>query len=76
MISYSIGAGYDKHGSHLPQETLDICEKADSILFGSVGGPVEFPASEKDKWQDAEKNSLLGLRKKFDLAINLRPAKV
>jgi isocitrate/isopropylmalate dehydrogenase len=25
---------------------------------------------------DAEKNSLLGLRKKFDLAINLRPAKV
>lgn len=30
----------------------------------------------ESQWKDAEKNSLLGLRKKFDLAVNVRPAKV
>ena len=34
------GAAWDAHGCHLPQETIDVCERADTILFGSVGGPV------------------------------------
>lgn len=28
------------------------------------------------RWKDAEKNALLGMRKAFDLGINVRPAKV
>ena len=43
-------------------------------MFGSVGGPVE--AQHEPQWKDAEKNSLLGLRKTFELAVNVRPAKV
>lgn len=68
------GAAYDKHETHLPQETVDLCARADTILFGSVGGPVE--AQHEPKWKDSEKNSLLGLRKEFQLAVNVRPAKV
>src|SRR4029077_14195413 len=33
------GAGYDAAGDPLPAGTLDICRKADAVLFGAVGGP-------------------------------------
>ena len=68
------GAAWDAHGCHLPQETIDVCERADTILFGSVGGPVT--AQNEPKWKDSEKTSLLGLRSHFQLAVNVRPAKV
>ena len=68
------GAAWDAHGCHLPQETIDLCARADTILFGSVGGPVT--AQDEPKWKDSEKNALLGLRKEFQLAVNVRPAKV
>jgi len=58
--------------THLPQETIDACEKADAILFGSVGGPVD--QQDDPRWKDCEKNALLGLRKRFNLATNLRPS--
>lgn len=67
------GCAIDKHGKPLPRETLDICEKSDAILFGSVGGP---------KWESLppdiqpERGALLPLRKHFELFCNLRPAKV
>ena len=38
------GAGYDTHGEHFPKSTLEVCEAADAILFGSIGGPVEEQA--------------------------------
>ncbi|CEL96761.1 unnamed protein product [Vitrella brassicaformis CCMP3155] len=66
------GAAYDAHQCHLPQETIDVCEAADAILFGSVGGPVT--AQNDPKWKDAEKTALLGLRKRFGLGVNLRPS--
>ena len=65
------GAAIDDSGSPLPQDTIDACEKADAILFGSVGGP---------KWenlppdQQPERGALLPLRKHFGLFANLRPA--
>lgn len=68
------GAGYDAHGEHFPAATREVCERADAILFGSIGGPVE--EQHLDKWKDAEKNALLGMRKAFDLSVNVRPAKV
>lgn len=68
------GEAYEKFGKHLPDETIALCEKADAILFGAVGGPVD--AQEDPKWRDAEKNVILGLRKKFDLFANMRPLRV
>jgi 3-isopropylmalate dehydrogenase len=68
------GAGYDKYQNHLPTETIEVCKKADAMLLGAVGGPVD--AQTDPKWKDAEKNSILGLRKEFSLNVNLRPAKV
>ena len=65
------GAAIDASGSPLPDDTLQACEAADAILFGSVGGP---------KWenlppdQQPERGALLPLRKHFGLFANLRPA--
>lgn len=67
------GIAIDRHGEALPRATLALCEAADAILFGSVGGP---------KWEglpperQPERAALLPLRKHFDLFCNLRPAKV
>ena len=68
------GAAYEAHGEHFPAATKAVCERSDAILFGSIGGPVE--QQHLPKWKDAEKNALLGMRKAFDLAVNVRPAKV
>ncbi len=65
------GISIDRHGEALTRETLAICENADAILFGSVGGP---------KWEklppqkQPERAALLPLRKHFNLFCNLRPA--
>ena len=67
------GCAIDRHGAALPDETLEICESSDAILFGSIGGP---------KWeslppaQQPERASLLPLRKHFDLFCNLRPGRL
>jgi len=65
------GIAYDKHGTALPEETIKICENSDAILFGSVGGPKwdNLPPEKK-----IERVALLGLRKRFNLYANLRPA--
>lgn len=68
------GAAYDEYGDHCPAETIEVCEQADAILFGSVGGPVS--EQHFDKWKGCEANSILKLRKHFDLAINVRPISV
>ena len=67
------GIAIDNHGQALPQSTLDVCEAADAILFGSVGGPKweSLPPEEQP-----ERAALLPLRKHFDLFCNLRPARV
>lgn len=65
------GAAIDKHGSALPEATVDACRAADAILFGSVGGPKweHLPPDEQP-----ERGALLPLRKIFGLFANLRPA--
>ena len=64
------GAGFDASGDPLPADTLKICEAADAILFGSVGGPQydSLPRAQRPE------QGLLRLRKHFDLFANLRPA--
>ena len=68
------GAAWDKCGEHLPASTVSTCERSDAILFGSVGGPVD--AQHLPKWKDAERTAILGMRARFNLAINIRPSKV
>jgi len=68
------GAGWDAYGKHFPDETQELCARSDAIFFGSIGGPVE--EQHLPKWHNAERDALLGMRKAFDLAVNVRPAKV
>jgi 3-isopropylmalate dehydrogenase len=68
------GAAFDKHGEHLPEETIALCRASDAILFGSVGGPVS--QSHLPKWKGCEANSILNLRRTFRLAANVRPSRV
>ena len=65
------GAAIDATGGPLPDATLRLCQQADAILFGSVGGP---------KWDNLPQEvrperGLLRIRKDLDLFANLRPAK-
>jgi 3-isopropylmalate dehydrogenase len=65
------GIAIDNHGSPLPAETLSVCENADAILFGSVGGPKWEHLAPNDQ---PERGALLPLRKHFSLFCNMRPA--
>ena len=65
---YMGGCAIDKFGEPLPQKTIDICKKSDSVLLGAVGGP---------KWDNCPKRpeaGLLGIRKALELYANLRPS--
>ena len=64
------GAGYDQHGKPLPDETLALCQGADAILFGAIGGP-EYDQLERDLRPE---KGLLQLRSSLALFSNLRPA--
>ena len=66
------GAAIDACGTALPPETLDLCRRADAVLFGAVGGP---------KWDDPAaqvrpEQGLMDIRKGLDLFANLRPVAV
>ncbi len=64
------GAAYDATGKSLPDDTLALCQSADAVILGAVGGP---------KWDTIERDlrperALLGLRSELELFSNLRPA--
>lgn len=66
------GIAIDEKGTPLPEETLEICKRADAVLLGAVGGP---------KWDSNPGNlrpeaGLLGIRKALGLFSNIRPANV
>jgi len=66
------GAAIDAQGTPLPPATLGICQAADAILFGAVGGP---------KWdhlrpEQRPERGILRIRKELDLYANLRPARL
>ncbi len=66
------GCAIDATGVPLPQETINICLKSDSVLLGAVGGK---------KWDTLPGNlrpeaGLLGIRGALKLFANIRPAKL
>jgi len=68
------GAAFDAHNEHFPEKTKTLYQNADAILFGSVGGPID--QAHLPKWHKCEANSILALRKTFQLSANLRPAAI
>jgi len=66
------GNAIDKTGNSFPDETIRVCEQADAILLGAVGGPKWDNPSAKDR----PERGLLAMRKHFGLFANLRPIKV
>jgi 3-isopropylmalate dehydrogenase len=66
------GVAIDKEGTALSEETIKMCQQADAVLLGAVGGP---------KWDDPlakvhPEDGLLALRKGLGLFANLRPVRV
>ena len=66
------GNAIDEFGTPLPEETVALCDSADAVLFGAVGGP---------KWDRLDatvrpEDGILSIRKGMGLFANLRPVKV
>lgn len=62
----------DKTGNPLPEETLDVCEESDAILFGAIGHP-KYDNDPSAKVRPEQ--GLLRLRKSLGLFCNIRPVK-
>jgi 3-isopropylmalate dehydrogenase len=65
------GGAIDATGTPLPDATLRVCQQAQAILFGAVGGPTWDARPQEQR----PERGLLGLRKGLDLYANLRPAR-
>jgi 3-isopropylmalate dehydrogenase len=64
------GVAIERHGSALPDETLELCRRSVALLFGAVGDVrYDVPGSPRPE------SAIMGLRKTFDLFANLRPVK-
>jgi 3-isopropylmalate dehydrogenase len=66
------GAALDATAVPLPAETISVCNNAQAILLGAVGGP---------QWDNKRpelrpEQGLLQLRQRQELYVNLRPVKV
>jgi 3-isopropylmalate dehydrogenase len=71
MTEAPIGAaGVEAEGVPLPDATLALARRAEAILFGSVGGPLDELADRSKRPGSA----LLKLRKDLTLFANFRPA--
>ena len=66
------GCAIDATGIPLPEETVQGCLNADSVLLGAVGGPKW----DKNPGHLRPEKALLGLRAALGLFTNLRPAKI
>lgn len=65
------GTAIDAEGDPLPPATIALCERADAVLLGAVGGP---------QWSDPDasvrpEQGLLKLRATLGVYANLRPVK-
>lgn len=66
------GASIDRHGVPLTPEVLAKARAADTVLFGSVGGPQWDGVA----FEHRPEAAIIGLRRELDLFANLRPARV
>lgn len=66
------GAALDATAVPLPAETIAICNNAQAILLGAVGGPQW----DSKRPEVRPEQGLLQIRQRLGLYVNLRPAKV
>lgn len=59
-------ACFEKHGTSLPEVTIEACKQVDAILFGAVTTPPHI---------ENYKSAILGLRQALDLYANVRPTR-
>ncbi|GCE25266.1 3-isopropylmalate dehydrogenase [Dictyobacter alpinus] len=64
-------AAIEAEGVAISDESLEICQQSDAILFGAVGGISNYDGSDKVKPEEA----LFKLRKGLQFFANLRPVK-
>lgn len=62
----------DEVGNPYPEETHQLCMKADAVLFGAIGDP-KFDNNPKAKVRPEQ--GLLEMRKRLQLYANIRPIK-
>ncbi len=65
-------AAIDESGNPLPEKTIEICKKADAILFGTIGDPKY---DNDPSLRIRPEQGLLSLRKELDLFCNINPVK-
>jgi 3-isopropylmalate dehydrogenase len=65
------GSAIDRAGVPLPPDTLSLCQAADAVLLGAVGGP-RWSANAPIR----PEQGLLALRRALGVFANLRPASV
>lgn len=63
-------AAIDAVGDPFPEDTYEICKKADAVLFSSVGDP-KFDNNPNAKVRPEQ--GLLAMRKKLGIFANIRP---
>jgi len=66
------GCAVDATAVPLPAETISICNNAQAVLLGAVGGPQW----DMKRPEVRPEQGLLQLRQRLGLYVNLRPAKV
>ncbi|RJP61774.1 MAG: 3-isopropylmalate dehydrogenase [Candidatus Auribacter fodinae] len=72
----SFGAGaYFAHGDAFPKETKAACDRADAIIKGPVGLPVD-QMSKIPQHKRPEIAAILPLRKRYDTFLNYRPVRL
>ncbi|MBI2143785.1 3-isopropylmalate dehydrogenase [Candidatus Woesearchaeota archaeon] len=65
------GIAFDRHGHPFPDATKSICDAADAIMKGPIGGPKYDTLP--DVMMRPEAGALLPLRRRYDTFANLRP---
>ena len=73
LIPAAFGASaWFETGSSFPQESIDICDRADAILKGTIGlGHEESKKIPID--EQPERGALLPMRRRYDTFANFRP---
>lgn len=64
------GVSFERHGTPLTEETLELACQADAVLLGAVGGP-QYDSAPRDLRPE---RGLLRLRAGMGVYANLRPA--
>jgi 3-isopropylmalate dehydrogenase len=73
MRSHDVGwAAYERHGTPLPDDTLEACVQGPAVFLGAVGDP-RADGLPPEKRPEA---ALLQLRRELGCFANLRPAKI